>query len=54
MDTLLPGTPCLRLLPFLPQGQLAEVKDVSPWDGQDAKEEVVDEFSLDDLMNEEL
>lgn len=36
------------------QGQLAEVTDVTPWDGQDAKEEAVDEFSLDDLMNDEL
>lgn len=58
-DGTRPGidTLCVPPAPLAPrsrQGQLAEVTDVTPWDGQDAKEEAVDEFSLDDLMNDEL
>ncbi|GLI71386.1 hypothetical protein VaNZ11_016579 [Volvox africanus] len=36
------------------QGSLATVKTIVPWDGQDAKEEVADEFDLSDILNEEL
>lgn len=35
------------------QGSLAKIKSVAAWDGQDAKEEVVEEFSLDDIMADE-
>ncbi|KAG2442054.1 hypothetical protein HYH02_009845 [Chlamydomonas schloesseri] len=35
-------------------GSLATPAKLAPWDGQDAKEEAVDEFSLDDILNEEL
>ena len=31
------------------QGSLAQAASIAPWDGQDAKEEVVEEFSLDEL-----
>ncbi|KXZ53899.1 hypothetical protein GPECTOR_6g817 [Gonium pectorale] len=31
------------------QGSLASIQSTDPWDGQDAKQEAVDEFSLDDL-----
>ncbi len=36
------------------QGSLASIKGIDPWDGQDAKEEVADEFDLSDILNEEL
>ncbi|PNW80746.1 hypothetical protein CHLRE_07g328150v5 [Chlamydomonas reinhardtii] len=35
-------------------GSLATPSRLTPWDGQDAQEEAVDEFSLDDILNEEL
>ena len=33
---------------------LPEVVSISPWDGKDAKVEIVEEFSLDDVLGEEL
>ncbi|EFJ45579.1 hypothetical protein VOLCADRAFT_105867 [Volvox carteri f. nagariensis] len=36
------------------QGSLASIKSITPWDGQDAKEEAADEFDLSDILNEEL
>jgi hypothetical protein len=38
--------------PFL--GELAKAATIKPWDGKDGKIEEVEEFSLDDIMNEEL
>lgn len=35
-------------------GALAAVSALPAWDGQDAKEEAVDEFSLDELMGDDL
>ena len=35
-------------------GSLAPVASITPWDGQDAKEEAVDEFSLDDIMGDDI
>ena len=35
------------------RGEVASVSLQAPWDGKDAKVEVEDEFSLDDIMNDE-
>ena len=35
-------------------GSLAVPETTEAWDGQDAAVEAADEFSLDDIMNEEL
>lgn len=35
-------------------GALAEVSTIEPWDGKEPAVQVEDEFSLDDIMNEEL
>lgn len=35
-------------------GSLASVSSITPWDGQDAKEEAVEEFSLDDIMGDDI
>lgn len=43
---------CVVLL--RPQGSPADIVPTSPWDGKDAVVEMEDEFSLDDLMKEEL
>lgn len=35
-------------------GTLAQPATLTPWDGKDGKIEEVEEFSLDDIMSEEL
>jgi hypothetical protein len=35
-------------------GDLATIATVEPWDGKDGKIEEVEEFSLDDIMGDEL
>jgi hypothetical protein len=34
-------------------GDVAKVRSQQPWDGKDAQVEAEDEFSLDDIMNED-
>jgi len=44
----------LERVQTLQGGKLGVVETIQPWDGQDGKVEEVEEFSLDDIMNEEL
>ncbi len=39
----------LRVLWRWPQGEVASIKTLAPWDGKDAVVQLEDEFSLDDL-----
>ena len=44
----------LERVQTLQGGKLGAVETIQPWDGLDGKVEEVEEFSLDDIMNEEL
>jgi hypothetical protein len=44
----------LERVQTLQGGKLGAVETIQPWDGQDGKIEEAEEFSLDDIMNEEL
>jgi hypothetical protein len=33
------------------QGDMADIKTLTPWDGKDAVVQIEDEFSLDDLKD---
>lgn len=41
-----------KLFPL--ENENLNIKNIEKWDGQDAQEEIVDEFNLDEIMNEEL